>query len=163
MTIPTPPPAPPTPDRRRDRVRRAFDAAFLRMSDACIVADLEDELSNLLHHLYRLGELCRWQLGPAGTKLSPQEFGKALGGSDDLRAARAALWARRFDTHDLIVVAGPVDHFGDFSTEMFDVLTWAPLAQTDPDGRHLDYADVLEGRPVVSTIGRAFDAMAGLL
>ena len=162
MDHPNPPATPmPTADPRLDRVCRAFDAAFLRMSDACMVADLEDELSNLLHHLYRLGELCRWQLGPAGTKLSPQEFGKALGASDDLRAARAAMWARRFDTHELIVVAA-VDHFSDFSTEI-DVLTWAPLAQTDPDGRHLDYAAVLEGRPVVTTIGRAFDAMAGLL
>jgi hypothetical protein len=47
---------------------------------------------------------------------------------------------------------------------MYGVLAWQPLAwlpeQTDPDGRHLDYADVLEGRAVLDTMRRAFDAMA---
>jgi hypothetical protein len=165
MTAPTPAVTPtPTADPRLDRVRRAFDAAFLRMCTAHTVADLEDELSNLLHQLYRLGELCRWRLGtPAGTKLNPKDFAAVLSGSDDLRAARAAMWARRFDTHDLIVVASLADLFSDFYTEMFGVLAWQPLAQTDPDGRHLDYAAMLEGRPVLDTIRRAFDAMAGLL
>jgi hypothetical protein len=117
----------------------------------------------LLHQLYRLGELCRWRLGPAGTKLSSQDFGAVLAGSDDLRAARAAMWARTFDTHDLVVVASLADLYSDFYTDMYGVLAWQPLAQTDPDGRHLDYGAVLEGRPVLDTIRRAFDAMAGLL
>src|SRR5919108_4850200 len=163
---PPPPPLRPAPpaDPRLDRVRRAFDAAFLRMCAAPTVADLEDELSNLLHQLYRLGELGRWRLGtPAGTKLNPKDFATVLAGSDDLRAARAAMWARTLDTHDLVVVASLADLFSDFYTEMFGVLAWQPLAQTDPDGRHLDYAVVLEGRPVLDTIRRAFDAMAGLL
>jgi hypothetical protein len=99
---------------------------------------------------------------PADTKLSSQDFGAVLSGSDDLRAARAAMWARTFDTHAL-VVASLADLFSDFFTEMFGVLAWQPLAQTDPDGRHLDYAAVLEGRPVLDTIRRAFDAMDGLL
>jgi hypothetical protein len=166
MTTPPPPPVAPTPtaDPQLDRVRRAFDAAFLRMCAAPTVADLEDELSNLLHQLHRLGELCRWRLGtPTGTKLTPKDFGVMLAGSDHLRAARAAMWARTFDTHDLVVVASPADLFSDFYTEMFGVLGWQPLAQTDPDGRHLDYAAVLEGLPVLDTIRRAFDAMAGLL
>jgi hypothetical protein len=86
-----------------------------------------------------------------------------LAGSSDLRAARAAMWARRFDTHDLIIVASLADLFSDFYTEMYGMLAWQPLAQTDPDGRHLDYAAALEGRAVLDTIRRAFDAMAGLL
>jgi hypothetical protein len=165
MTTPTPPATPtPTADPRLDRVRRAFDAAFLRMCAAPTVADLEDDLSSLLQQLYRLGELCRWRLGtPAGTKLNPKDFGAVLSGSDDLRAARAAMWARRFDTHDLVVVASLADLYSDFYTDMYGVLAWQPLAQTDPDGRHLDYAAVLEGRPVLDTIRRAFDAMTGLL
>jgi hypothetical protein len=105
-----------------------------------------------------LGELCRWRLGPAGTKLSPQAFGTVLAGSDDLRAARAAMWARRFDTHDLVVVAAPAGLYRNLYTAMYGVLAWQPLAslpeQTDPDGRHLDYADVLEGRAV----GDRYDA-----
>jgi hypothetical protein len=133
------------------------------MCAAPTVADLEDELSNLLHQLYRLGELCWWRLGPAGTKLNLQDFGTVLAGSDDLRAARAAMWARRFDTHDLVVVASLADLYTGFYTDMYGVLAWQPLAQTDPDGRHFDYAAVLEGRAVLDTIRRAFDAMAGLL
>lgn len=169
MTTPTPPAGAPVPtnDQEMERVRRAFDGAFRRMCAAPTVADLEDELSNMLHQLYRLGELCRWRLGPAGTKLSPQTFGAVLAGSDDLRAARAAMWARRFDTHELVVVASLADLMSDFFTELYGVLAWQPLAslpeQIDPDGRHLDYADVLEGRPVLDTTRRAFDAMAGLL
>ena len=84
-----------------ERIRRAFDAAFLRMSVAKTPGDLEDELSNMLHHLYRLGELCRWRLGPPGDPLDKKEFGKVLLGSDDLRAARAAMWVRNDDTHNL--------------------------------------------------------------
>ena len=125
MTTPDPPPGAPTPapDLQLDRVRRAFDAAFRRMCAAPTVADLEDELSNVLHQLYRLGELCRWRLGtPAGTKLSPRDFATVLNGSDDLRRARAAMWARTFDTHDLVVVASLADVFSDFYTELFGVL-----------------------------------------
>jgi hypothetical protein len=143
MTTPTSPAGAPAPtnDQEMVRVRRAFDGAFQRMCAAPAVADLEDELSNMLHQLYRLGELCRWWLGPAGTKLSPQTFGAMLAGSDDLRAARAAMWARRLDTHDLVVVASLADLYSHFYTNMYGVLAWQPLAslpeQTDPDGRHL--------------------------
>jgi hypothetical protein len=61
MTTPTPPAGAPRPtsDQELERVRRAFDGALRRMCAAPTVADLEDELSNMLHQLYRLGELCR--------------------------------------------------------------------------------------------------------
>jgi hypothetical protein len=61
------------------------------MSVATTVADLEDELSNMLHHLYRLGELRRWQLSQVpGQQLNRKGFGERLRcGSDDLRAAGA--------------------------------------------------------------------------
>jgi hypothetical protein len=99
--------------------------------------------------------------------LSTQAFGAVLADSDDLRAARAAMWARRFDTHDLVVVAAPAGLYSNYCTAMYGVLAWQPVAslpeQTDPDGRHLDYADVLEGRAVLDMMRRAFDAMAGLL
>ena len=110
MATPTQPAGAPGPttDQELERVRRAFGSAFRRMCAASTVADLENELSNMLHQLHRLGELSRWRLGPTGTRLSPQAFGAVLAGSDDLRAARAAMWARRFDTHDLVVVASPL-------------------------------------------------------
>jgi hypothetical protein len=51
-------------------VRRAFDAIFWRMVGSLTVADLDGELSNLLYQLYRLGELCRRRLAPAGAQLT---------------------------------------------------------------------------------------------
>jgi hypothetical protein len=49
-------------------VRRPFEAAFLRMCQAGDLDLLRDELSNMLHHMYRLSELCcrRWQVNPSG-------------------------------------------------------------------------------------------------
>ena len=127
------------------------------------LADLDGELSNLLHQLYRLGELCRRRLAPAGARLSPKAFGAMLTGSRGLRAARAAMWARGLDTHDLVEVATPPDSYSDRYGDIYGAVTWRPLTQTDPDGRHLDYANELEGRSVLDTMRRAFDALAALL
>ena len=55
----------PTPDPQLTRVIRAFDAAFLRMCQATTVEQLEDELSNMLHQLYRLSEMVKYRLGDA--------------------------------------------------------------------------------------------------
>jgi hypothetical protein len=169
MTAPTPGASIPLADLE-NRVRRAFDAAFRRMCAATMVGDLEDELSNMLHHLYRLGELCRWRLGQMpGKQLGKKEFGERLRcGSDDLRAARAAMWVRNDDTHNLFVqVTAPAalaDVFPEYFTAMFGTLVWQPLTKTDPAaGRHKDYADTLKGREVLGTTRRAFDALAGLL
>jgi hypothetical protein len=147
-------------DPQLDRIRRPFNAAFYRLCSATTEAEQEDEVSNLLCHLYRLGELGKRRLGA-------ESFYKMLGGSDDLRAARAAMWARKFDTHDVVVVALPADMDGPGYGALYGASAWKPLAslpqQTDKYGRHVDYVDVLEYRPVVDTIRRAFDAMSVLL
>jgi hypothetical protein len=161
----TPPPTGPfmsTPDPQLDRVRRAFDSAFRRMCAASTEADVEDELSNLLCHLYRLNELGK-------NRLSKDTFHKKLLDSDDLRTARAAVWARTFDAHDVVVVAPLADGFSDYYTELYGVAVWEPLArlpeQTDKwsHNRHQDYKHLLADRPVLDTTRRAFDAMAALL
>jgi hypothetical protein len=143
-----------------ERIRRPFNAAFYRLCSATTEAEQEDEVSNLLCHLYRLGELAKRRLGEG-------PFHKLLNGSDDLRAARAAMWARKFDTHDAVAVAFPADIDGPAYGAIYGASAWKPLAslpqQTDKYGRHVDYADVLEDRPVVDTVRRAFDAMAALL
>jgi hypothetical protein len=149
-----------TPDPDLDRVRRAFDEAFGRMCAAATEANVESELSNMLNHLYRLGELGKGRLGD-------KTLYKKLVGSDDLRAARAAMWARTFDAHHVVVVAPLGDRMSDYFTEMYGVAVWEPLAnlpeQTDKHDRHLDYSNLLEGRPVLDTTRHAFDAMAALL
>jgi hypothetical protein len=151
-----------TPDPQLDRVRRAFDSAFQRVCASTTPADAENEFSSMLDWLYRLNELGKRRLGD-------KTFHQRMVGSDDLRAARAAIWARTFDVHDVVAVAAMGDVFSDYFTEMFGVLVWNPLAslpdQTDKWGhdRHLDYASFLENRSVLGTSRRAFDAMAALL
>jgi len=76
----------------------------------------------------------------------PKAFGALLATSADLRAARAALWARTFDTHDLAAadLSTPPDTYSDRYGDIYGAVTWKPLPQADPDGRHLDYANELE-------------------
>jgi hypothetical protein len=151
-----------TPDPQLDGIRRAFDNAFRRIWQATTPADAEDEFSNALNHLYRLNELGKNRLGK-------DAWHQKLLGSDDLRAARAAIWARTFDVHRVVAVAAMGDGYSDYYTDMYGVLVWKPLAelpdQTDKAGhdRHLDYANFLENREVLSTSRRAFDAMAAVL
>jgi hypothetical protein len=150
-----------TPDPQLDGIRRAFDNAFQRICEATTPADAEDEFSNALNHLYRLNELGKNRLGEDAF------HNKLRGSDDDLRAARAAIWARTFDVHDVVAVAAMGDVFSDYFTAMFGVLVWKPLAslpeQTDKYDRHLDYVKFLKGMPVLGTSRRAFDAMAALL
>jgi hypothetical protein len=53
-----------TPDPELDRVRRAFDGVYRRISTVTTDADFEDELSNLLCQLYRLGGAGQEAVGP---------------------------------------------------------------------------------------------------
>jgi hypothetical protein len=161
------------PDAEFERIRPAFDAALMRMCAAPTQGELHDELSNVLHHLYRLAELCKHRRNLT----SKTFYGKngPLTASNDLRAARAIAWVRKFDTHDTAVVAAPGDVYSNFYTMMYGVLVWKPLAQLpeqiDSAGhdRHLDYENQLKDPvtgarlPVLDTIRRAFDAMAALL
>ena len=160
MTTPTPTSGTPIPagDPELESRRRAFDAVFQRMRTDMVQAHLDDELGNLLHQLYKLGELCRLRLGK-------QKFAALLKSSDDLRAARAAMWARKFDTHHLvrIKVATPPDTYNDIYHDIYGAVVWKPLAEPDDDGRDQDYAALLEGRMVLDTTRRAFDALAVLL
>jgi hypothetical protein len=149
-----------TPDPQLDGIRRAFDSAFQRVCAATTPADAENEFSSMLDWLYRLNELGKNRLGE-------DALHKKLRGPDDLRAARAAIWARTFDVHDVVAVAAMGDVYPDYYTAMYGVLVWKPLAslpqQTDKWDRHLDYASFLENRGVLGTSRRAFDAMAALL
>lgn len=149
-----------TPDPQLDGIRRTIDSAFQRVCAATTPTDAENEFSSMLDWLYRLNELGKRRLGD-------KTFHQRMVGSDDLRAARAAIWARTFDVHRVVAVAAMGDVFSDYFTAMFGVLVWKPLAslpeQIDKYDRHLDYASFLENRSVLGTSRRAFDAMAALL
>jgi hypothetical protein len=142
------------------RIRRAFDAAFLRMCAAKNPEVAEDELSNLLSQIYRLGELVKKRKFGGNNK----RFNAALCGTLEGSTARATLWARTFDTHDAVVVGKMGDVFSDFFTEMFGILVWRPLTdlpeQSSKYGQHDDYATYLAGRAVLDTARLAFDTLA---
>ncbi len=107
------------PDELR-RARRAFEAARKRMCAAESVEELEDELSNMLGQMYRLSE------HKASTFPNDSAYYDALKAA--VPAANASIWARSFDTHQLVVVAEPGDVFSDFMTNMFGVLVWRSLS-----------------------------------
>jgi hypothetical protein len=140
-------------------VRYAFDSAYQRMCEAETDDALMAELSNLLHHMYRLRMLCISRLGKA-------DF-HAKETTADLRAARAASWARNADTHKLYAPAAQQTVYANVYTARYGVLVWRPRssvpAAPDKDGRYLDYEQVLEGKVVLATLRRAFEAMAALL
>ena len=130
------------------------------MCAAPTVYVLEDELSNLFGHLYRLRELIR------ANYASDAAFFTAIA---DMPETRGALWARNIDTHELVTSADLEDAYSDYYTEMYGVLVWAPLdalptpTKTDlKNGHPAAYAEALAGRPVLDTIRRAFDDLASL-
>lgn len=139
-------------------VSYSFDAALQRMCGAGTDDAVMAELSNLLHHLFRLRELCLRREGAgflAGAAATP-----------GVRAAMAACWARSFDTHQLYLVRSSDEVQSRFCTAMDGTLVWKPLvslpAAPGSYGRQADYAALLDGRPVLDTLRRAFDAVADL-
>ena len=142
------------------RIRRAFDAAFLRMCAAKNLETTEDELSNLLSQIYRLGELVKKRKFGGNN----ERFNDALRGTPEGSTVRATLWARTFDTHDAVVVGKMGDIYADYYTEMYGTLVWRPITdlpeQSSKYGQHDDYATYLAGRAVLDTARLAFDTLA---
>ena len=147
-------------------VRRPFDAALLRMCQAGDVDLLRDELSNMLHHMYRLGELCARRWGLKGDHMGfNAKVLKAVPG------ALGAMWMTTYDTHDLFSVSTTGDVYSNFYTNLYGVAVWEPISGmpfvNKPSKawgveRYDDYKN-LEDRPILDTTRRAFDGMASLL
>jgi hypothetical protein len=53
-------------------VKFAFDATFQRFREASVEDSWMAELSNMLHHLYRLRELCKTRLADFEQKIESQ-------------------------------------------------------------------------------------------
>jgi hypothetical protein len=104
----------PSPDAELHAVRFAFDAALRRICEAATTDELTAELSNLLHHLFRLRELYRVRMrGHPPAALS-----------QDVAAAVGACWARHLDTHRLFVTAADADLYSDYYTNKYGLLVW---------------------------------------
>jgi hypothetical protein len=142
-------------------VRFAFDAAFQRFREASADDSWMAELSNMLHHLYRLRILCKTRLVCFEQQIEPQ--------TPALKPERGATWARNCDTHQLFrlssVGLAPADSETYGAT--YGELLWRPRFELplapDDHGRYLDYESELEGKTIPDTLRRAFDALALLL
>jgi hypothetical protein len=146
-------------------VRRPFDAAFSRMCQAGDIDLLRDELSNMLHHMYRLSELCRRRWGVNRWSGLNDRVVNVVPG------ALGAIWIRRYDTHEIASVSTMADLYSDFFSDLYGVLAWKPVASMgfveEPDKdwaltRYQDYQG-LENKAVLDTMRRAFDGLASLL
>jgi hypothetical protein len=73
-------------------VRRAFDAAYRRMVECSNLEELPDELSNMLHHLYRLGELRKRKWKAAVQGFTKKDFVARVGRG--VHGALGAIWIR---------------------------------------------------------------------
>ena len=146
-------------------VRRPFNAAFSRMCQVGDVDLLRDELSNMLHHMYRLGELGARTWGLKDDRTGFNARVKAVPG------ALGAMWIRTYDTHELFSVSTTGDVYSDFYTEVYGVAVWEPISAmpfaNKPSKawgieRYDDYQN-LENKPVLDTMRHAFDGLASLL
>lgn len=155
----------PTPDLELAAVRRAFDAAFQRMCDATSTDQLRDELSNLLHHMYRLGELRSRRWGANNQKLSDSEFNARV---IQVPGVLGALWIRSYDTHEIATVSKLKGVYSKFYTRIYGVLVWQCIAdmpfvmKPKAAERYNDYQSNLENKPVLDTLRSAFDGLAAL-
>ena len=134
----------------------------------CKTADadeLPDELSNMLHHMYRLGELRRRRWERNQQHLTDRDFTARVKQVPD---ALGALWIRTYDTHEIMTVSKLKDIHTNFFTEMYRILVWMCIADmpfikkpNDID-RFIDYQSNLENQPVLDTLRTAFDSLAAL-
>lgn len=143
----------------------AFDAAFARFREARDDDSWMAELSNMLHHLYRLRVLCKERLAGFEQQIEPQIEPQMPA----LKAERGATWARNCDTHRLFRLASaqraPV--YAETYGAVYGELLWRPRTELplapDNHGRYLDYESELEGNVIPDTLRRGFDSMAALL
>ena len=143
---------------------RAFRTAFRHMCEAAIFDDAADQLSNMLHQLYRLSELAKATLGGAPNLY--QQLAQVAGGD----VAAAVLWVRTFDTHAAVKVGEPSDVYSNYYTNLYGVLVWKQRAQLPPAdpkfppyGRDVLYDQHLAGKPVLDTTDVALRALLALL
>jgi hypothetical protein len=146
-------------------VRRAFDAAYRRMVECSRPEELPDELSNMLHHVYRLSELRKRRWKAASQSFTKSEFIARVG---QVNGALGAIWIRAFDTHEIATVADIGSRYPDVYTAIYGVLVWRePAAMpflTMPTelARFEDYRTHLSNRVVLVTLRKAFDGLSSL-
>jgi hypothetical protein len=132
----------------------AFDTAFDRMVSATSRDEQLIEISNALHHMYRLGELRRREWG-ARSQGSPGFTGRVR----QVPGALGSLWIRNYEVHQSAQVAeldgGAVMVWRAVSSMQF-------IVRPQDADRYADYTCHLEERPVLDTLRIAFDGLTAL-
>jgi hypothetical protein len=147
-------------------VRRAFEAAFRRECECTDPDRLQDELSNMLHHTYRLGELLARRWKALESDLTKADYTRRLMA---VPGALGALWIRCYDTHQVASVTTLSSVYSDVYTALYGVLTWQPLSVMTfinlpkEIQRSDDYQEHLATKPVLDTLKAVFNGMADLL
>jgi hypothetical protein len=146
-------------------VRRAFDSAYRRMIECNKPEELIDELSNMLHHLYRLSELRKRRWKAVIQDFTKNDFIARMG---QVNGALGAIWIRAFDTHEIATVTDVGDRYADVYTATYGVLVWKQpaampfLVMPKEIARFDDYQAHLAGRVVLMTLRTAFDNISDL-
>lgn len=88
------------------------------MCEAANVDTLQDELSNMLHHMYRLGELRKRRWEVSNPKFTDNDFIRRV---IQVRGALGALWIRNYDTHQIARVSQFADMYSIFYIKMWHI------------------------------------------
>lgn len=147
-----------TPRDTASILHEAFNSAWRRLLEAESANATEIELTNCLHQMYRLSELKK----SAGPYVNASWVPRLL----TIPGAAGAIWARTFDTHDVVQISELQDQYSDSYTDLYGVPCWKPSASfnSNPDGlgRDVDYEAHLANEPVAETLRAAFDGLSTL-
>lgn len=152
-------------DAEMTAVRRAFDTAYRRMLECTVPDELPDELSNMLHHFYRFGELRkrRWKATIPG--FVNRDFGPRVA---QVPGALGALWIRCYDTHEIAKLSDLKDVYARVYPAIYRVLVWKPaeampfISPPEDRGPYTDYNEHLANKVAFDTLREAFDGLAVL-
>src|SRR5689334_22264304 len=95
--------------------KRAFDLAFAAACEAKDFDIAEARLGHAMEDVYRLYELAKRP--PSTGTARDAALNTTAGG----QTALAAVWARKFRTHEVIEVSQPADAYSDYYTNMYGV------------------------------------------
>src|SRR5258706_3900876 len=95
------------------------------MYEGSDVDQLNDELSNMLHHIYRLGELRRRRWKASNQNFTNADFTARVQG---VPGALGALWIRGYDTHEVATLSDLRDVYPGVYTAIYGVLVWMPAS-----------------------------------
>ncbi|KIQ15349.1 hypothetical protein [Rhodococcus sp. MEB064] len=149
--------------------KAGFDKAFLGICNATTVTEAEVELSNAMHHHYRLFEWWRTQIANNSATAITKRDMALVHMAPHAPTGVAIAWARTFDVHEMLFLSEMTGAYGTYYTKMYGTLMWMPRSafqgQAGPDdyGRDLLYDSELAGKLTLETLRLGFDQIHALV